>query len=470
MIEAEAREVVLLRAFEDPLAAPWTASDRDAASHEAARELGGAAPAERLIAKRAAWSVTRLTQRLPAVASALAATAAPAWLVPAVLLMAFAIGLAIDCIGNARHINVLPPHLLAMLAWNVVVYLLLVVHALWSGSSVWLPLTWLRSLASRMAGMTRSPPPALARFLADWLHASQALQAMRLAATLHAAAAVLAVGAIVSMYARGSFFELRAGWESTFFDAPTMQALVTGLLGPASWLSGIALPDEAGFRALNFAQGSGEIAARWIHLFAVTIVAVIVLPRLVLAGWSAWRARTMRRDFSLPLHEAYFERLLPRSRGAAAELVRVLPYSYLVAPERVAALRAALAPDFAGEPNVRLHGSVPLGGEDEPASWFPALASDAASLWVALFALTATPERETHGAFVQALAARLPSGTRLRVLVDEAGFRERFGGADGAARLQQRRSAWRGLMQALGHDEPRFVDLSLDAATSALAQ
>lgn len=463
MIEAEARQVVLLRAFEDPLAAPWAPADRDAASDEAARELGEGAPAERLVAQRAAWAVTRLTQRLPAVASALAATTAPAWLVPAVLLAAFAIGLAIDCVGNARHIDILPPHLLAMLAWNVAVYALLVVHALWSGSTAWLPLTWLRSLANRLAGMTRSPPPALARFLADWLHASQALQATRLAATLHAAAAVLAVGAIVSMYARGSFFEFRAGWESTFFEAATMHALVTGLLGPASRISGIALPDEAGFAALNFATGGGENAAHWIHLFAVTIVAVIVLPRLVLAAWSAWRARTMRRDFSLPLNEPYFQRLLPRPRGTPI-VVPVLPYNYRVPPERAAALRAVLTPECAGEPQVHLHDSVPLGGEDEPAHWFPALAGEAAGLWVALFALTATPERETHGAFVQALAAHLPAGVRLLILIDEAEFRQRFG----SPRLEQRCDAWRGLMQALGH-EPRFVDLTAPVAAPKAA-
>lgn len=458
MTEAEARQVVLLRAFEDPLTAPWTEADREGASREAARELGETAPAERLIARRAAWSVTRLARRLPAAASALAATTAPAWLLPAVLLIAFAIGLAIDAIGNARHINILPPHLLAMLLWNVAVYGLLAVHALWSGSTAWLPLAWLRSLASRVAGMTRSPPPALARFLADWLHASQVLQATRLAATLHVAAAVLAVGAIVSMYARGSFFALLAGWESTFFDAGTMHALVTGLLGPASRISGIALPDEAGFAALNFAHGGGEIAARWIHLFAVTIVAVIVLPRLVLAAWSAWRARTMRRDFALPLNEPYFQHLLPRSRDAAA-VVSVLPFSYRVASESAVALRVVLAPESASELHIRLHASVALGGEDEPEGWYPALSGDAASLWVALFALTATPERETHGAFLQALAAHLPAGVRLLVLIDEAGFRERFD----ASRLAQRRDAWRGLMQALGH-EPRFVDLMAPVA------
>jgi hypothetical protein len=93
------------------------------------------------------------------------------------------------------------------------------------------------------------------------------------------------------------------------------------------------------------------------------------------------------------------------------------------------------------------------------------------SIVVALFALTATPERENHGAFVQALAARAPVGQRLVVLVDESGFRARFGGADGATRREQRRAAWRQMLGELGQ-APVFVDLAapdLEAAETELA-
>lgn len=463
MTETEARQVVLLRSFEDPPVAPWSAADRDAATHEAARALGEDAAAERLIAHRAAWGVGRLAQRTPAVASALAATSAPRWMLPAMLVLAFTGGLAVDVIGNARHIDILPKHLLVLLAWNVAVYALLLAHALGGGSGdrTGRPPAWLRALVRRAPALAHSPP--LARFGADWLHASAGLQASRLAAALHAGAAVFAVGVIASMYGRGSFFEFRAGWESTFFGARTVHAFVSALLGPASQLSGIALPDASAIAALNLAHGDGENAARWIHLFAVTIVAVIVLPRLALAAGSAWRVRSLRRDFALPLDTPYFQRLLPGRRGAPV-VVQVLPYSYRVAPERAAALPAALAPDCAGRPDVRLRDSVPLGAEDQPARWLPALAAESAPLWVALFALTATPERETHGAFVEALASHLPTGTRLQVCVDEADMRQRFGAGTPEAidRLEQRRSAWRRLMHTLGH-EVRFIDLAQSA-------
>ena len=144
--------------------------------------------------------------------------------------------------------------------------------------------------------------------------------------------------------------------------------------------------------------------------------------------------------------------------------MQVLPYSYRLAPERAAALAAALAPQADGQTEareVRLSASVPLGGEDEPARWFHALASEPGTVWAALFPLTATPERETHGAFLQALAARRPDGVNLLVLIDEADFRQRFG----AERIEQRRDAWRRLLGEFGH-EPRFADLS-QAATKA---
>ena len=191
----------------------------------------------------------------------------------------------------------------------------------------------------------------------------------------------------------------------------------------------------------------------------MTVVAWVLLPRMVLAAQARWQARRMTRVFPLPLHEAYFQRLL--ARGGPA-VVQVLPYSYRLPPERAAALGAALAPEAAGNVDLRLSASVPLGGEDEPARWFPALEDAAGTLWAALFPLTATPERETHGAFLQALAARQPAGVNLQVLIDEADFRQRFGGAESGRRIEQRRDAWRRLLGELGHT-PRFVDLSLAA-------
>ena len=86
-----------------------------------------------------------------------------------------------------------------------------------------------------------------------------------------------------------------------------------------------------------------------------------------------------------------------------------------------------------------------------------------------LFALTATPERESHGAVVQtvvqALAALPAPRPQLRVAVDTAGYRQRLPGPDGDERLAQRRAAWEALLLGVGV-VPGFIEL---AAPSGVA-
>jgi hypothetical protein len=107
---------------------------------------------------------------------------------------------------------------------------------------------------------------------------------------------------------------------------------------------------------------------------------------------------------------------------------------------------------------------VPLGAEDDPAHW---PAPVAGALPVALFALTATPEQESHGAFLRRLAAWQAPGATPLLLIDESGFRERFGGADGARRLEQRRDSWRRWLREQGAVQPPlFADLARSGATA----
>lgn len=455
MHEAEARRVLLLRAFEDPIAAPWSEAQRDAVSRTALRELGEQAPPPALIARRAALAVDTLARSDATLAAALAVRLPPAWAGALLCLLALAGGVIIDQLGEPRRVNLFALPLWGMVAWNLAVYALLAIGA-WRHRGATLPTLvrrWLRR------ALPRKGPPPLPRFADDWLRAGSSLFLRRLAAWLHLAAALLAGAALLSLYARGAFVEYRAGWDSTFFGAPTMHALMSLLFGPASWLGGIALPDVAGFERLRFASGGDENAARWIHLLAITVAALVIVPRLLLAGLAAWQARRLARNFPLALDDAYFRDLLPGA-SRVPERVQVLPYSYHAPAGSDAMLRAALADDCRGEPALQWAESVPLAGEDEPERWLPPPPAGM-TLQVALFALTATPERETHGAFVQALQARLPGGVRLLVLIDESGFRDRF--ADAAARLEQRRAAWRELLGTLDV-APRFVDLAAKAA------
>ncbi|MEO8124468.1 MAG: DUF2868 domain-containing protein [Burkholderiales bacterium] len=474
MNETEARKTLLLRAFEAPLTVPWAETDRDWATREALVKVGSQASPDRLIATRAAFGAARLGEREPAVGAVLGASARNAGLEALLLVAAFAAGVALDSLGAQGRIEILSPPLLGLLVWNLAVYLWLIVLAARprsmrtpretsasrkSGKSLngshkrggWvrtlIPERWRRSEPNRL--------PAIAHFAADWATRGQALRNARLIALLHAGAALLALGALASLYLRGLVFEFRAGWDSTFLDASAVHALAAALYGPASFVSGIALPGADEIARLRFTHGTGENAARWIHLQALTVVGAIVLPRAVLSAIAKTRASRLARRFPLPLTDAYYRRLLPRP--AEGVPVCVLPYSYQFPEARLGALQLAIEEQTGARVVLEVADSIAPGGEDDLDTLLPPEAADAHSL-IALFPLTATPERETHGAFVRALSAHHTAGTPLRVLVDETDFRTRFG-AEGEARLAQRHDAWRRLFADEGL-EPEFIDLT----------
>lgn len=447
----DARKILLVRAFESPLAAPWTEADVAWASAEAARLEGSSAAPDRLLARRAEFALQRLAGRAPAVPAALKAADGFGWawlLVP----IALAFGLAIDAIGPAGRLNIVALPLLGVLGWNLIVYLLLVLQAVRGIGlgAIGRRLQDLMALATRRLP-TREPDtaPALARFFADWTRTGAPLHAHRIAAVLHAAAAALALGMLASLYLRGLAFEYRAGWDSTFLGPEAVHRLLSVVMAPALALAGGELPGVERIAALRFTDGPGENAAPWIHLLALTVLLLVLLPRNLLVLWSAWRVRRLERDLPVPLDEPYFRRLLPRSHGSALA-VRVLPYSYALDPARHPPLAAALERLLDADVVLQVAPNLPLGAEDTLDA--PAIDGEDLVL-LPLLALTATPERDTHGAFLAALAARRDGEWRQLVLIDESGFR-----AFDETRRAQRRAAWQAMLDDLGL-KPAFIDL-----------
>lgn len=475
MNEASAREVLLLQALETSAGADarWTAQDAALASR-AALEAGGAgggvpvdaganAGADGFIADRAHHAMQRLASRDPAVVAWLGRRVwrgAWWWLAAAVGLLA---GLLADAIGSGQHVNLLAPPVWGVVAWNLLVYALL----LWSGLRA--VLTRQRPSVGRFAALLqrwqrqRNVPAAAgvgAVFNAAWARHGAPLAAARATGLLHTAAAALGIGLLAGMYARGLVLDYRAGWESTFLDAAQVHGALSVLLAPALALSGQGLPDPAALEALRFAPGhpaAAASAAPWIHLYALTLLLLVVLPRSVLVLWSGWRAGALARRFPLPLDDAYFQRLLRHRQGGAAR-VQVLPYAQAASPQAERGLRAVLGQWLGEAAQVQVAPMVAFGTEDDLA---PAqgLAPDT-TLVVALYDLTATPEAENQGRFVEVLrqqAGRMSGGAPAVVmLVDEGAFVRRFGATP--ERLAQRRDAWRRMAAPLGV-EPVFVDL-----------
>ena len=218
-------------------------------------------------------------------------------------------------------------------------------------------------------------------------------------------------------------------------------------------------------RALQVPPGAPTAAtasaADWIHLYAAQLLLLVVLPRTALALWAGGRARALSRDVSLPLGDAYFQRLFARQRGDARQ-VGVWPYAHT--PD--AAAQAGLLAVFRQAPSGPAHKCDwhPRRPSVLKTSWQVAVAHG--ELTVALFDLGATPEVENHGRFVQRLGGTQP--TPVFMLIDQAGFARRFD----AQRLRQRRQAWQALADTLGA-RAVFVDLQspdLAAAEAALLQ
>jgi hypothetical protein len=468
MNESAAGEVLLLRAFETSGFARWTDEDRAWASRSALQAVGTDAPTEAFLAARAQAGLRRLEPRDPLLPRwrALRPWRSEWWWLAGLLGLVF--GLLFDRIGASQHINLLAPPVWALIAWNLAVYAALLLGRL-SGTSSPGPVR--RGLAAAwQRWRTRALPPAGAsaaawsQFASAWVATSGPLNGARLASVLHLGAAAVGLGVLAGMYLRGLVLDYRVGWESTFLQADTVHALLSTLLAPALVLSGQTLPDVAALQALRLPQPGAvpaASAAPWIHLYALQLLLLVLLPRLMLAMWTAWRARRLQNELPLPLAEPYFQRLLRQQRGGSTP-VRVWPHARAADAATQAALRALLTRVFGDGLRLHVAPTVAYGSEETQAE----TAADGACR-IALFELGATPEPESQGRLLQALAA--PGLPPPLLLVDESAFVQRFGAT--SPRRSERRQAWQALASAFGCAAV-FVELQLadlSAAEDALA-
>lgn len=461
--ESAAGQVLLVRALENVQAGDETLTDEDRGyAGRAAAELvrwqaaqeGERPTAEAYVAKRAQLLVARFAERSPVVHRAVAAIRWRPWVGVALPLAALAVGVAAEHIADRGRVNILAFPLLGIIGWNVVVFLALA--ARWVRGFI-APqrrgLAWTRRLVAGMhAGPDRraSGPlaAALASFSLDWAQRAAPLVAARAARVLHLSAALLAAGAMAGLYARGLAFEYRAGWESTFLDAASVHAVLRFFLWPAAWLAGEAFPTVEQVAALQWAGGgTGENAARWIHLYALTVAVVVIVPRVVLMAAARMREQEFSARFPLALDEPGFRRVLAGWRESPAH-VRVMAYAYTPAEAASAGLRDLAARLFGRDVQVHAAPTVAYGEEDEFAA--SAVAQPKApDLVIALFSLASTPETENHGVFLEALARREKSP--VVAMVDESPYRQRLGGQAGAAaRLAERRQSWSAFAQSHG--------------------
>jgi hypothetical protein len=477
--EINARQLLLVRAVEsaDTEEVVLRRDERQYATRTALAQTAATPNAqashEKFLASRAALLFDRLKERYPQVEQACNAARWPAWLSWSLPVVAFALGLVTNELSTDRRVNIIAFPFLGMLAWNVIVYVVLIIGALRPNRGAHARPSFIDPVVQlikrptqslKVAPDTSEPlPRGLSRFAVDWLYFSTPLAVHRTRGTLHLSAALFAIGILLGMYVRALGLEYRAGWESTFIDEYILHRVLSIVLGPASAITGIAIPDPVELRIIRWsATQPGDNAARWIHLYATTALVFIVVPRGAMWVWHAVRANRLRSDFALPLEaDPYLRRLLMTLRGQGT-VVRVLPYSYH-ASERVRQnLQTLLAAILSEKSQVDIAPAIPYGGEDDY------LASDAldddqqAEHVVVLFNIAATPEKENHGALVDGLQNSKRQGKavpQITILLDESAYRQKLARQGGAEeRLRSRREAWQAMLN--NHDARiLFADL-----------
>jgi hypothetical protein len=235
----------------------------------------------------------------------------------------------------------------------------------------------------------------------------------------------------MSLYARGLLSQYAAGWESTFLDATQVHSLLSTLFAPATALFQLQGFTLAEVEALRFPQTTAaQGGARWVHLYAATILLLVIVPRLLLAAFAQWQASRLARNFPLDLQQPYFRKLNDTMGLSQGGTLRVLPYSFTVDEQRHRRLQQLAIEMFGEQGRLMLRPSTPYGET-------PQVSDDAdVAATAALFNLSATPEQENHGAFLDTLSKAAPRG--LAVLLDESAYLERMG----PERLAERVALW----------------------------
>lgn len=430
----------------------WSSADADWASRLATQELGDAAPVERFIDTRARVAWQRISDRRPDLQRVLEKRDLSTFFEWLIILLALIAGILTDQIGDSRQVNLLALPFVAIIVWNLAIYIwLLLLRPVLGlfGFRGWIR-RWLESRLSGYphTGLAQQIPDKVSlsvRCQTDWARLCLPVASARIERALHLAAATFVFGLIVTIYSRGFYTEYRVGWESTLLDASDISAALAVFFNWMPITFGVAAPDPSTIELMRFSSGGGLVGARpWLHLLAFLATALVILPRLALASFASLRLRLFERRFPIDLTRGYFQKLAASCVRKPKDVI-VIPYAKALLPESAIALNQIVNDVFGARSTVRILDTVKFGGEDD----MPVLASKSQDLiHLALFDLASTPESENHGVFLKTLKLKAPAGHPLISLVDSREFKARFGGT--GDRLEQRTKLWRHFLADFG--------------------
>ena len=316
----DAQDVLLAETLEssETESGHWNANESSAASRDA-RELAGASAKPAVyLPIRARLVLARLKTFVPNQEKLRNVTFNTWPLVLGLVLLAYLGGALTDRFATeGARINLLSPPVLLLLVWNLVVYLILLIGTL--GLLPKVPFSPVEALVagfSRMkwTGLDKKAPKAL--FAARWT----ALQTTRLrteaSRAFHLASCAFAVGLLTSIAVRGIGTAYTIGWESTWFseNPEWIAALLRTVYNiiPLDWFGGTPWPDTETVAGLRFDKldPSGLYSASdWLCRLMLTISAVILLPRLLLAGVSSWKLSRLKKTVTIDTTAPYYRNI-----------------------------------------------------------------------------------------------------------------------------------------------------------------
>jgi hypothetical protein len=319
--EPDARRIVLIQAIEitDTRGKLISDAEKDLAERTVLSQRSGGRnerpDATWFVGARAAELLHTVESRSPALARLEARDPwwdRLGWLLP---LAALAAGFTSDRLFNWSRTDLLSVPLIGVIAWNVVVYLLLVASAVRKqGDS-----RFVRGLSEMPTWFSRRVRARLGesaglQFRLLWWRAAGAMEAGRLYKLLHLSAAAWAIGVVSSIVVAGLATQFRVGWESTWLGANQVHAVLNIMALPARalGLEGFTI-DQV--RSLEFGRGAapGQAEAqRWALIYITFLTAMVIVPRCLLWAFAAYRVHALGRKVALDLGGDYFTGVLAR--------------------------------------------------------------------------------------------------------------------------------------------------------------
>lgn len=465
------RDIVFAHALETapPHEALPTAARCDAITQESLHALGKSTEGRR--AAFAAFLQERALRiiaaaQLPAEIRALRQHSAGVsrWAVVGVLAAAFALGYAGHAITDPHRVDLLSPSLIAVVLWNLLVYVLLLLNGLRGPlrrkppvAGLLMPVPgaaapaasvaagWLQKLQLKKSQLAGTGLRRMAlSFERNWWQINQRPRRAQWLMCLHLGAAMLAAGALASLWVTGLTRAYLVGWESTFLSPSAVQTCLNLLFAPVHHLLGTAPWSLDEIRALQGWVPGGldhpTEGERWVQRYTLLLALTVLAPRLLLALWQALRARWLANHMELPLQQPYFQKL-QRDWAGRATVLQVLPYSLEITPQRQAALQRHVALRYGAGAQLKLLPALAYGAA-LPSS---VDAADGAQQ-VLLLNMAATPEAEIHGELLTQVQRRW--GVHADVWLWAADFVARNTGA--MVRVREREHLWQEFVRNCG--------------------